>query len=386
MLGAMGKFDHICTALSMLAFASTASAQENSPLSVHFHQYSQAFQRGDFAAAETAASAALSDSEAQDGQGGHTPVLAFNLARVRVVLGKWREASEPARQAYDLSRTSSATGVDQDMSALLWGRVRLALEGAHGAEFLMGLLDHTVARADLMGDRYDAADDLGLWAMQNSDYLIAIHAWVREGEVAQGAPVDVRFARGRARAYEAIAIASESLARDISIDATTAHEVRARLAEAYSLVRPFAFSPAPDARVPTTQEVYAEVLAWDRAVWSKLSSDDESRRADAVLEANPVQLNGKRVCALHAGNGNRHVDYPFRPGTEGQLGAVVVRLRFDDRGAYRGADVAAYVGDQGFAHAAAAAAATWTYTVEITPACSPAPVLYVPVTFTMGDY
>ena len=65
------------------------------------------------------------------------------------------------------------------------------------------------------------------------------------------------------------------------------------------------------------------------------------------------------------------------------MGLRARRRRFDERGAYQGADVAAAVGDEGFARAVSATAATSTYRLEMSPDCKPSPIIYVPTLFYM---
>ena len=111
-----------------------------------------------------------------------------------------------------------------------------------------------------------------------------------------------------------------------------------------------------------------------REVW-------QIRRRDATLEPNPPSIDGTPVCAFHRHENGQHASFPAARLSEGQLGSVIVRLRFSDTGAYQGAEVAAYVGDESFEHNVAAAVAGWTYSVDVSPACKPAQVLYAPVTF-----
>lgn len=365
-------------------FATAAIAQDVSPISTHFQQYIAALDRGDLVTAEAEASAALAASEQRDGGGGRTPILAFNLARTRVALGQWEQASAPAQRAYELSRRVNASGVDPLLSGLLLGRVRLSLEGFRATGFLSGLLDRSNDREDLLADRYDAAEQLGLWAMQTNNHLISRNAWRHAAEAARGAPFDAGFARGRARAYEAIAIALKSFTRDVFMSATDAREAREGLAEAYALVQPFAFTAGADDQVTAPQQLYAEILAWDAAVWSKVTTDDPARSRDARLSANPNSIDGVPFCAIRRSDGD-NLTYPAQQAREGQLGAVVVRLRFSDQGAYQGASVAASVGDEDLQHNVAAAAATWTYSIDSLEGCKPAAILYVPIVFAMRE-
>lgn len=368
-------------ALSTLAFVTpTGGAQEPSAVIVQFRVYRDALARGDLATAEAAAAAAVAVSRLKDGDNGQTPTLLFNLARVRVQQGKWLEASDPARRAFERAR-SGGTAVDPLMSELLWARVRLELEGVRAAGDLQELVDRAASREDLLADRYDAAEQLGVWAQQHRSHIIARRAWVSAADAARGAAIDANFARGRARAQKAVAIIMQSLARDLVVSPTMARQARERLAEAHGLIRPFAFTPLADARLSAPQALYAQILAWDAALWSKVRTD-EGGRGPARLDPNPARLDGKPVCSLIKREGDL-LSYPEAQAYEGQIGAVVLRLRFGERGEYQGADVAAAVGDEGFARAVSTTAATWTYQVDMSSDCKPSPIVYAPTIFYM---
>jgi TonB family protein len=368
-------------AMTVLLSTSFAHAQDASQIGAYYRQYNEALARNDLPAAETAAAAALSASIQRDGQGGRTAILAFNLARVRLEQQRWQEARAPAQQAYDLSRNGAAVGVDPVMAELLWGRVRMISEGIDGAQFLQNALQRSAARADLAGDRYDAADALGTWAAQSDNFLIARQAWAWAGDASSGAPFEAAFARGRARAYEAIAMAKISLSRSPVISPVDARQIRERLREAYGLVRPFAFAASPSGQLTAPQQVYAQILAWDGAIWSKLASDDPSLQSGPQLDADPASVDGVALCRLRRTQGEA-MSYPGVQAQNGQLGAVVLRLRFDETGQYLGADVAASVGDDNFEQRVLATASSWFYAADAAPGCKAPAVFYVPITFT----
>ncbi|MBL8546308.1 MAG: hypothetical protein JNL81_07575 [Hyphomonadaceae bacterium] len=366
-------------AVATLLFATGANAQETAE--TYFRQYSEALAAGDLSTAEAAAANALTASTQRDGRGGHTAALALNLARARLQLGQWRQARAPALLAYELSHASPpATAVDPVMSELLWGRVRVETEGFAGADFLSDSLDRAESRADLLGDRYDAANHLGLWAVQSHNYIVARRAWALAADAAQGAPYDTAFARGRARAYEGIAIALQSLTRDPVMSAIVARQVRERLSEAHTLVRPFAFNAAQAGEVTAPHEVYSQILAWEAAIWSRMASDNPARQDDDRVRANITSIGAVPVCTIRRTEGRRPV-FSADQVRRGGLGSVVVRLRFADDGDFLGAEVVASVGDEAFVRDVSAAAASWDYTVEIANGCTVLPVLYVPVTF-----
>ncbi|HVV32463.1 MAG TPA: hypothetical protein VHC73_04470, partial [Vitreimonas sp.] len=88
----------LLTALA-LVLSTTASHAQQETIGQHYHAYTAALQNGDLATAEREAAAALQLSEAQDGDGGHTAVLALNLATTRLSAGHGADALAPAQQA-----------------------------------------------------------------------------------------------------------------------------------------------------------------------------------------------------------------------------------------------------------------------------------------------
>src|SRR5262249_9144906 len=101
--------------LSLAASTEAASAQSN-PIAENYRAYPAAIQRGDLAAAEAPAAAAFAASQGQFGDGGRTAVLALNLARLRLAVGKYHEALDPASVAYRVAQAQgAAAGVDQVM-------------------------------------------------------------------------------------------------------------------------------------------------------------------------------------------------------------------------------------------------------------------------------
>lgn len=368
-------------ALAIALLASGAAAQEPSPVIAYFQQYNSALERGDIAAAESAAASALAASQQRDGNAGRTPILALNLGRVRIQLGQWQDAGAPARLAYDLSRSSGASEVDQGMSGLLWSRVRLANEGFDASGFVVEMLERTKDRTDLLGDRYDAAEQLGLWAMQTRNFLIARRAWTHAQDAAAGASIPAEFARGRALAFEGVSIAMLSLTREVFMPLRTARAIRERLTEAHALVRPFAFADLPPEALATTQSVYAQILAWDAAIWSKLVADDPTMRGRDRLDANPQSIDGIPVCAVRPLDGS-NLSYPARSAREGQLAGVVIGLRFDEQGTYQGADVLAAVGDEEFTRHMTETISGWAFATEASEGCRSTPLRFVAISFS----
>lgn len=370
--------------LALLTFAAVeARAQEAPSAESHFRSYEAALQRGDLIAAEASAAQALALADQPAAESSRTTVLAFNLARVRAALGQWQQALAPAQRAYDASRTrGAASGVDPLMARLLWGRVRVAVEGFPGAGFLGSALEDAEGREDLLGDRYDAANDLGMWAMQMRNFGLARTAWRLASDASRGAAYDARYARGRALAYEGMAISLQSVTRDPIMRPLVAREARDRFAEAQPLIHPFAIVDAADGARTEPQALYAQLLAWDEIVWTKMASQDFTRRGIEQLDANPRTLDGAPVCALTR-RGPDGLAFPLISPQRGQIGAVVLRIRFGPDGAHLGTDVAAAVGNTEFEEEVNNAVASWTFApiANDPEGCGVPSIYYFSVTF-----
>ncbi|MGQ0534183.1 MAG: hypothetical protein ACT4OF_16055 [Caulobacteraceae bacterium] len=364
----------------LLCLSNTAWAQEASSIDDYVRTYAEARERGDLAAAESAVSAALAASEARDGNGGLTPALAFNVARTRVELGQWRTAYMPAQRAYELSREQGANSpVDPVRAQLLYGRVRLNIEGRYAVGFLRDALERAETREDLVSDRYEAADQFGLWAVEMHRYDLARRAWSIAANAAAGAPYDAAFARGRARAYEGIAVTLQSVTRDVYMRSTVVREARERFAEAHPLLQPYAMLDAADGSLTRPQEIYAHLLAWETAVWAKTTSDDWAMSRHGTLAANPTAVDQQPLCALQIDRGR--LFYPTQPENEGQVGAVVVRLRFSPAGDHLTTDIAAAVGDENFARMVTQSLPEWTARMDSNGECFRPVVYFVQIAF-----
>jgi hypothetical protein len=109
------------------AGAAPASAQSggSDPVISAYREYKAAEARKDLAGAEAAAARALAASDARDGDGKLTAVLAMNLAIVMMDRDEKAQAIAPARRAYTLA-SAGAKGVDPLMARLVLGEAELA--------------------------------------------------------------------------------------------------------------------------------------------------------------------------------------------------------------------------------------------------------------------
>jgi hypothetical protein len=149
-------------AFAVLLTVATAVAQTN-PVIEHYRAYTAALDRGDLATATTEAQAALTASEARDGDGGRTAVLALNLATVHLWAGRPEQARPAAQRALDLAR-AGAQGVDPFMAEIILARSVLAIDAsADAAAQLNALLTNPAIAALPAADIYSAAQQLGIW-------------------------------------------------------------------------------------------------------------------------------------------------------------------------------------------------------------------------------
>jgi TonB family protein len=159
-----------------------ASAQEQNPVVEHYRVYREAMAAGDLGRAEPAAAAALEASEARDGAGGRTAVLAFNLAIVRLETNRREAALAPARRAHELANVEN--GVHPFAAQLILKRAELSLPGTRPADILPLLYDAQTESADLRGYAFDAAIDVGNVMLERDEHEGAQHVWRAATELA----------------------------------------------------------------------------------------------------------------------------------------------------------------------------------------------------------
>ncbi|HWA01092.1 MAG TPA: energy transducer TonB [Caulobacterales bacterium] len=315
------------------AFAPAAAEQANSVLE-HYRAYAAALERGDLAAAEREAAAAYGASEARDGDGGRTGVLALNLALVRLNRDEAEAAAAPARRANDIAQArGAASGVDPLRARLaLWqGEMALGLENAPA--MLLAALQDAEARTDLDDDAYPAAVRLAHKALQLRQYDLARMAWSEAQRYAGGALGDVAFARAQARIGEAATMVLGSRREEV-------------LAQSHAMLGDVLSALWPDVRrqmgEPTLTQadlLYAQALAW-----SALTRPRPRRGQSDESASEPADLVVPNECKIHwqfphLQEAYRY--YPQRALIAGIGGVVIVRVLLGDDGRITQTDVAA---------------------------------------------
>ena len=108
-----------CAAAILASAALTASAQaDEAEILSHYDAYDAAFAAGDFATADMEGEAAWRAAEAEWGAREETGVLAFNLARLRLMMDHRAEALEPSQRVAELVEAGATTSVSPEEATL----------------------------------------------------------------------------------------------------------------------------------------------------------------------------------------------------------------------------------------------------------------------------
>ena len=341
-------------AILTLAIVSPASAQTNS-VRQHYRAYLAALESGDLTTARAEAEAALAASEARDGDGGSTAVLALNLATVHVMADDAEGALRPAQRALALARAGAA-GVDPLMAELILARATLATDDTlNAANELRAVLDAPSSATLPHSELYAAAQQLGNWALARPDYEMARSAWSVAGRYPEGSVFGERYGLGRARTSEGIAIILSELRRTRGrMDEDEGLAAHALLGEAARALQPLSQVEAPTLELTLAQQTYAEARAWLLALEAKLDADghdvpdspeEAQGDADGLSEIGPVDLARPR-CMMRV-NARRLPSYP----RTSQVGAVILFLRTNANGEIVSHQIAARAGAPEFAEA-----------------------------------
>lgn len=353
--------------LAMLAFAPVASAQ-TSPVVQHYRAYVAALERGDLIAATAGAEAALAASQARDGDGGRTAVLAFNLANLYLLTGRYADARPVAQRALALTE-AGAEGVDPVLARIVIARTGLALDagsrpGRDAAAELNTLLTGPGAQGLAPVEVYAAASQLGNWALLNEDPELAQNAWALAGANAEGSPFGEVFGLGRARTSEGIAVLIAELRRRRRINEDEGLAAYTLLSEAVRLLHPLSQQESPTLELTVAQQTYAEAYAWLTALESKLDADgrrvperpaEAQGDSDGLSEFGPVDLTRPR-CMMRI-IANPLPSYP----SNSQLASVVVFFRIGPNGEVASHQIAGRAGSEEFAEAVARVVPRWRF-------------------------
>lgn len=385
----------ICAVIGALAWTS-ASAQQND-VSEHYRAYRAALERQDIAAAASEAELALAASEARDGDGGRTGVLALNLANARLMRGDAAAALPPAQRANSLAEAGAA-GLDPALAALVLGRTELAINGRTGADRLLQVL----SERDLAGvsevDVYVASAELGAWALRHRDYEAAIAAWSAAATHAAGSEINEQYGYARARTWQAAAMFFEEIGDNgrHRVDREIGQEAYRMLVEAADILRPMAAEEAPNLELTVAQRALADTMALERVVRAKMRSDDQPLPSDLTAQGDadgaaeirsltPVDLTRPRclVRLLH----NPMPVFPSMAADRGYVAGLVLNVRIGADGGILESNVVSRIGDEAFATAVERVANRWRFERQddSPPNCRMEMTILVPISFSFGS-
>ncbi len=318
--------------------SSRAQAQDD-PVLTPFRAYQAALSQGDLAAAESAAAQAYAASNARDGDGGATAVLAFNLALARLTLHRPADAIEPARRALALAN-SGARGVDPLRTRLVLGEAELTQDDRAARARLQAALAEADAQPGETydADAYSAALALAQDRVTHRSWSEALAAWESVIVHANGAGGNVDFARGNALLGKGVA---QLFLRRIP-------EGYVSISVAQQYLQQFR-SSAPSDDIALGEVSYAMAVAWQRV--ARAAFDDQMTMPNVPDLPGPARIApdpNSSFCPSRVVPGTMP-RYPRDEAASFGVGAVVVRIRTDAEGQIVSAHVVASAPNPAFA-------------------------------------
>ncbi|UPT64724.1 MAG: hypothetical protein M0D54_09605 [Hyphomonadaceae bacterium JAD_PAG50586_4] len=360
-------------ALAILVTAGSAVAQTSNPILENYRAYEAALAAGNLLAAERAAIAALAASEARDGDGGRTAVLALNLANVRLQRGLPHDALAPAQRASGLVREGGL--VEPLDAALTLGRAELGTGRPGAATRLRNAINQADARGDMGDEAYAAAMELGAAELNASRPAEARRLFLLAAEFARGGGEAQRVAR-------ADALVSQGMAM-MTIETTPAYSIARVFDDAIELTRDVARRSTPNEELSHTQIVYARAAAWEQLHRSRLSAMDmpEGPQVDRALLVDANSSDGTPVCALTV----RRLPAPtYSEGLRERMingSAAMVLFRTNSAGETVEARTIALAGAEEMAREINVVAPRWNASYSGAAGCSRAALYLFPVRF-----
>jgi len=371
----------IATFVLGLALAASAAAQTSTnPVVEHFRAYRAALAQGDLAAADSAATAALAASEAQDGDGGRTAILALNLASLRLERGDRAGALQPAQRAHELATTRSHANVDTGAARLVLARAESV--NGQSREALRATIVELAGNAALATEIFAAASDLGQQDLNEPrivDATRSAEAFGIAAQAAQTSPGEVNIDRARALIAQARALLYVSARRQRQTLMPSDEQAHALLHEAVDILRPLDVR-TPRQPISEGTRLSANALAWHAALNARLGSLDARR---PWHDERPLLSVAQNICP-HTGAVGPMPAFPFAAERGFRVGAVVIALHVNDEGEIVHRDViAAAPGRQEFQQGVGRAFDTWQirWSETAPTGCERAHVMILPITF-----
>ena len=390
-------------ALALLAVSSPVLAQTPDPVRENYRAYAAALERNDLDAAETAARAALSASQQRDGDGGSTGVLALNLAHLLLERQRPDDALAPARRAYAIAEAAGeASRLDRHVALLAMSRAELPTMTAESAERFVIELTNASEGASRNESVYDAASDLGGWAIAHESYDLAARAWQMAVDASPGEGTEALLARAAALR----GVGAAMLLRDIERGRTVAISNVTRrvngqdadispiapLIEAVRITRPLTNLGPNAMQFTNAQYQFGLSLALLNAARSRLGAmngwstvgdiTDWSQLGGVTLA--PDNFVGGEICVMNISSHPR-LRYPREAQNRYGVGAVVVRFAYAPDGTILSADPIATAGGEAFADAVRRVQWTATRSENAAPNCTVPAVSLRSITFTFDD-
>lgn len=360
-------------ALVTLGVANAQQTSVPSPLIQHYHAYNAALQKGDLATAEVEAAAALAASVEQYGDGGRTAVLSLNLAGVRLMREKFDSAIEPARKALALAEAQGeASRVDKHVARLILGRAELRTGGDAAVQRLEQAIKDAATVPGLAHEVYPAAVELGTYSFESRRFEISRNAWIASAQFADGGGGNADLALAGAKVGEAAAgimiIANEiprlQTGSRIPVTGEQFLQFDSLLVEAMDTIHHQAVQESPSGELTLAQRVWGQAYAWRLALKSKLRSEGRDlppgrkpRFEDTEIGASRFSLPACSVRLI----AEPRARFPPQARSNGEIGAVVLKIKVDDAGKLVRAQVAGSVGVPEFVDSVTSVVYQWRF-------------------------
>jgi TonB family protein len=390
--------------VALLLAANAAGAEPAaapSPTVQHYQAYARALEQGNLPLAETEADSALAASVAQYGDGGRTAVLASNLAGVRLLLGRYSAAVEPARKALAIAESQGdASGVDVHVARLMLGRAEMPGGGAAAMDRLLQAVKAAQGVPGIDAEAYPAAVELATAAHDAGRYQLSSEAWVASARFAKGSRINADYARARAKLGEAVARTVPIMkSQAAGFDRRAAgfgrrirefEAIDALLAEAMDLVHDQAVQGEIGGELTRAQAVYGEAAALKNGLNAKLKVDQTGqwKETTPTKQANEIGVkeDSPPRCARRWVT-KPEPAYPPARLVAGGVGSVLLKILVDEAGTVSRVQVAGAAGGQEFSDSVVAAAGRWRAEKEdgATPGCRMAGESFLPVKFVFSS-
>jgi hypothetical protein len=372
MASGMIKVGVIVTAivLTLCAIGSMAAGTED-PVQAQFQAYGAALQANDRSRADTHLQAALEASVARSGDGARTAELALELARLRLLRGESEAALAPAREAARIAEQRGlAAGIDADLARLTLARAALLATNERDADRrLLRLLDEIPYSPDIAADLLAAALELARTSDETGRSSLSRKAWSKYASLLQRRPRPDPLLVAMAQVGETRAAILERVRNERPLSPRTGPPsgessyglYATKLREAAGWVESEATRWVADFEPTLAQRVYGEAHVWLGVLRAKLFSEDR-KLADAMRGAGgsfevapPADL---PLCAIRVVR-EPEPEFPQAQRVQDGVGAVLLKLRFDEAGGVQRFAVVTSAGGPEFRQSVAAVAPSW---------------------------